>query len=106
MLLAYLSLTPYYVIKSEAELNKGFSDIFIKPLSPYVKYFAIVEIKYIQKNHKPTKAEIEKLTLEAKEQLQRYENDELVTEHIKNDKILKKIVLVFHGWDLLVCEGV
>ena len=106
MLLAYLSLTPYYVIKSEAELNKGFSDIFIKPLSPYVKYFAIVEIKYIQKNHKPTKKEITKLTQEAKEQVERYEDDELVTQHIKNDKILKKIVLVFHGWDLVVCESV
>ena len=106
MLLAYLSLTPYYVIKSEAELNKGFSDIFIKPLSPYVKYFAIVEIKYIQKNHKPTKAEITKLRKEAKEQLERYEDDELVTQHIENGKILKKIVLVFHGWDLVVCESI
>jgi hypothetical protein len=106
MLLAYLSLTPYYVIKSEAELNKGFSDIFIKPLSPYVKYFAIVEIKYIQKNHKPTKVEITKLKQEAKEQLERYEDDSLVTQHIKNGKILKKIVLVFHGWDLVVCENI
>ena len=106
MLLAYLSLTPYYVIKSEIELNKGFSDIFIKPLNPYVKYFAIVEIKYIQKNHKPTKQEIQTLKEEAITQLNRYQNDELVEEHIKNGKILKKIALVFHGWDLLVCQSV
>lgn len=106
MLLAYLSLTPYYVIKSEIELNKGFSDIFIKPLNPYVKYFAIVEIKYIQKNHKPTKQEIQTLKEEATNQLNRYQNDELVTQHIKNGKILKKIALVFHGWDLVVCESV
>lgn len=106
MLLAYLSLTPYYVIKSEIELNKGFSDIFIKPLNPYVKYFAIVEIKYIQKNHKPTKQEIQTLKEEAITQLNRYQNDELVEEHIKNGKTLKKIALVFHGWDLLVCQSV
>jgi len=106
MLLAYLSLTPYYVIKSEKELNKGFCDIFIKPLSPYVKYFALIEIKYIQKNHKPPKTEIQTLKEEAIKQLERYENDKLVKEHINNGKILKKIVLIYHGWDLLICEEI
>jgi hypothetical protein len=47
MFLAYLSLTPYYVIKSEKELNKGFADILLKPFNPYVEFVGLLEFNYI-----------------------------------------------------------
>lgn len=103
MYLAFLSLSNYYVIKSESELNKGFVDIFLKPLNPYVVYLGIVELKYMKRCNKPSKKLVKKLIEEAKEQLNFYEKDKLVTLHVENNKILKKVVLVFNGWELLEC---
>jgi len=66
----------------------------------YVKYFALIELKYINKDEKATKQKIETLIKEAKEQLEVYEKDELVTKHL-HQATLKKIVMVFHGWRLV-----
>jgi hypothetical protein len=102
MYIAYLSLTPYYIIKSELELNKGFADIFIKPFNnSYIKYFAILEVKYIKRDEQPTKQKIQTLIKEAKDQLQKYENDILITEFTQQNITLKKIILIFYGWELV-----
>ena len=104
MYLAYLSLTPYFIIKSEEELNKGFCDIFLKPLNPYIKYIGLVEFKYIKKSQKATKNKIATLVQEAKEQLLEYEQDELVTNYLKEGLLMQKIVIVFWGWEMVYCE--
>ena len=106
MYMAYLSLSPYYVIKSELELNKGFADILIKPFNPYVKYVGLLEFKYINREDKADKKTVERLKFEAIEQLNKYEKDTLVTEYTKQGLGLKKVVLIFHGWEMLVCEDV
>ncbi|WOE69039.1 AAA family ATPase [Hydrogenimonas thermophila] len=100
MFLAYLSLTQYFVVKSELELNKGFADITLKPLNPYVEYFGLLEFKfYHKKDEKPNT--IKTLVSEAKEQLNRYEKDELVQNFIKEGKRLVKVVLVFRDYELV-----
>jgi hypothetical protein len=105
MYLAYLSLTPYYVIKSEEELNKGFSDILLKPLNPYVEYIGLVEFKYINRSKKPpSKEKIDSLVKKAKEQLYTYEKDELVQNYIRDGLKLQKVVIVFWGWEMVYCE--
>jgi hypothetical protein len=105
MYLAYLSMTPYFIAKSEKELNKGFADIFIKPFNnPYVKYFGLIEFKYINRDEKATKQKIDTLIKEAKEQLEVYEKDILVTEHLNQGVKLKKIIMIFHGWELVKIE--
>ncbi len=107
MYISYLSLVPYYIIKSEAELNKGFADILIKPFNnEYIKYFGLLEFKYIKRTDKASKKRVKSLVEEAKEQLERYENDSLVTQHSDKGIELKKVVLVFHGWELVYCEEV
>jgi len=106
MYMAYLSLSPYYIIKSELELNKGFADILIKPFNPYVKYVGLLEFKYIKITDKADKKTVEKLKLEAIEQLNKYENDSLVTEHTNQGINLKKVVLIFHGWEMILCEEI
>jgi len=105
MFLAYLSLISYYTIKSELELNKGFADIFVKPLNPYVKYFALIEFKFYRKKDK-TSNTIDNLIQKATEQLNKYEQDELVTEHIKNNKILVKLILIFEDYELVEIKEV
>ncbi|MEA1955440.1 MAG: AAA family ATPase [Campylobacterota bacterium] len=106
MYIAYLSLSPYYIIKSELELNKGFVDILIKPFNPYVKFVGLLEFKYINRTDKADKKTIEKLKQEAIDQLNKYENDSLITDHTDKGLGLKKVVLIFHGWEMLVCEEV
>ncbi|MEA2099471.1 MAG: AAA family ATPase [Campylobacterota bacterium] len=106
MYMAYLSLSPYYVVKSELELNKGFADILIKPFSPYVKYVGLLEFKYIKATDKADKETVENLKLEAVEQLEKYQNDSLITQHTNQGLNLKKVVLIFHAWEMLVCEEI
>ncbi|MEA3315961.1 MAG: AAA family ATPase [Campylobacterota bacterium] len=106
MYMAYLSLTPYYIIKSELELNKGFADILIKPFNPYVKYIGLLEFKYIKITDKITDEILENLKTDAISQLNRYQNDSIVTKYTNNGIKLKKIVLIFHGWELKTCEQI
>ena len=103
MYLAYLSLTPYFVIKSESEMNKGFCDIFLKPLNPYVEYIGLVEFKYIKRDQKPTKEKIDELIKEATLQLIEYEKDEIVTAYVKQGLKVVKVVIVFWGWEMVGC---
>ncbi len=105
MYLAYLSMTSYFIVKSEKEFKKGFADIFIKPFNnPYVKYFALIEFKYIKRDEKVTKQKIDILTKEAKVQLEVYSKDKLVTQYLNQGVKLKKIIMVFHGWELVKIE--
>ncbi len=105
MYLAYLSLTPYYIIKSEEELNKGFADILLKPFNPYVEYIGLVEFKFIKREKKrPTKIKIDKLVQDAKEQLDTYQKDDLVEDYLKDGLKLQKVVMVFWGWEMLYCK--
>jgi hypothetical protein len=105
MYLAYLSLTPYFVIKSENEMNKGFCDIFLKPLNPYVEYIGLLEFKYLKRGKKkPSKKELSLLIKEAKDELDRYEQDELVQNYLKDGLKLQRVVILFWGWEMVYCE--
>jgi hypothetical protein len=105
MYLAYLSLTPYYVIKSEEELNKGFCDILLKPFNPYVEYVGLVEFKYVKRAEKsPSQKQIEALLREAKEELDKYEQDELVQNYVKEGLKLQRVIIIFWGWEMVYCE--
>jgi len=107
MYLSYLSMAPYYIAKSEKELQKGFADIFIKPFNnPYVRYFALVEFKYIKRQESAGSKEVELLMSEAREQLLDYAKDELVQEYEREGVKLKMVAMLFHGWELLRMEEV
>jgi uncharacterized membrane protein len=105
MYLAYLSLTPYYVVKSEEEMNKGFSDILLKPFNPYVEYVGLVEFKYIKRGEKkPTKKKTDTLVADAQKQLLDYEKDVIVTNYLEKGLKLQKVIIVFWGWEMVYCE--
>ena len=106
MYIAYLSLTPYFVIKSEFEMNKGFCDIFLKPLNPYVEYIGLVELKYIKRGEKASKKRIKSLVLEATNQLIEYEKDEIITSYINEGLKVQKVVIIFWGWEMVWCREV
>ena len=94
------------LVKSELELNKGFADLIIKPFNPYVKFVGLLEFKYIKRKDKANKKTIEKLKIEAIKQLNKYEDDALVTTYTNQGLTLKKVVLIFHGWEMVFCGDV
>ena len=105
-LLAYLGMFRYYQLYPEYELNKGFADFFFKP-SPSVPvlppYTYLLEVKYA-KAGAPEK-EIQALADEAREQLLRYSQDELVAE-AREKGGLKLITIVWRSWELAYMEEV
>jgi len=60
-------------------MNKGFADIFLKPLNSYVEYIGLVEFKYINRGKKPPT-------------------------YLKDGLKLQKVVIVFWGWEMVYCE--
>lgn len=101
-LTAYLSLNPYYEVKTEFEVTKGFVDILLNPSKDEIIYGAVIEIKYIPKSKFDDELLKEKI-LEATEQLNRYD----VTK-VKNlqKKEFVKIILVYKSWELIHCEAI
>ncbi|MCL2065129.1 MAG: ATP-binding protein [Candidatus Cloacimonetes bacterium] len=111
--LIYLNINDFYISYSEKEMNKGFADITLFPFYqkyPDMKFAYLIELKYIKKDFEGEKLsqEIEKNIQEATEQLEKYSDDH----HSKKEfsiapfgsVILKKIIVVYHGWEMVFCS--
>ncbi len=104
-LLAYLNITDYYIIQSEVETNKGFADLILEPFSARyegIHYGYLIEVKYISRGEYTEGKKKEKIE-EARVQLNRYDKDPRV-ERIEESHKLKRIILVFSGWELVYIE--
>jgi len=103
-LLAYLNVADYYITQSEAELNKGYSDIYMKPFLskfPDLEFSYLIELKYISRNEYTEDILQEKIK-KAQEQLDQYAASDRVKNTIGNTQ-LKRIILVYKGWELDYC---
>ncbi len=103
-LLAYLGMFRYYELYPEYEMNKGFADFFFKPnravpVAPPYTY--LLEVKYCKAG--AGDAEVQALADEARRQLMKYANDELVEEARRKGK-LKLITVVWRSWELVRME--
>jgi len=102
----YLGLNSLYVVYSEKELNQGFSDLAMVPMLlqfPAIQYSYIIEFKYLKPSDWGKEGEIavpdekiRQLVEEAKQQLNRYGQDEKFRASI-GASTLKKLVLIFCG---------
>ena len=111
--MAYLSLTSYYYVAPELELNHGYCDFFLLPdLTHYpTKHSYILELKVLPKSEfnavgkdgKHTKAELQ--WQEAVEQIHRYAKAPRV-EALRQGTQLHKIIMQFEGWELNRMEEV
>jgi hypothetical protein len=108
-----LMLFDTYIVHSEHENNKGFSDLVLNPfIDRYknIKYAYIIEFKYIKRGVKKLdlKATIQKNVEQAFKQLNKYAIDDKLKKmlHLKpyGNITLKKVVVVFHGWEVVYCE--
>ncbi len=120
--LAYLNILDFYQSCSEEELNKGYADIVFKPFwQKYqdIKYCYLCEFKYIsripkfdklskKKQKEILEPKINKVVAESKTQLAKYANDDSANKTMHTGSygnvILKKIIVVFHAWDLVYLE--
>ena len=119
-LAAYLSVTDYYVFRSEAELGKGHADICLEPLVaryPHLQRGYLIELKYLsrrgrlQRSERPQGGEsaddagVAAAVREATAQLERYLADERLARQFPGVRFIGLIV-VFHGWELVFCDAV
>jgi len=104
-LLAYLNVTDYYLTRSEEEMGKGFSDLWLDPFTekyPDLGYCYLIELKYSKRSEFSEEKQRE-LSADAKEQLEKYAADERVVRRSRGTT-LKCIGLVFSGWELKAAE--
>ncbi len=97
----YLSFPNYYITRTEAELNLGYSDILMLPnlpCYPDMKFSYLLEIKYIKVSDF-TEELLEKKIKDAQEGLAKYGDDHFLFKQIGNTELIK-IILVFSGPEL------
>lgn len=106
-LLAYLNVTNFFLTWSERELGGGFVDMYLEPFLaryPDMPYGYLIELKYIPKSEY-TPARQAELLQQARAQLRQYAADARV-QAVARAVTLKKIILVYRGWELVHCEAV
>jgi hypothetical protein len=102
----YLGLSALYLVYSEKELEKGYSDLVLEPFLaqyPGLKYSYLIEIKYSKPQDKKkelTPGKLKNIKEEAKTQLDQYGRDEKFKKTI-GQTTLKKVVLIFSGTRLI-----
>ena len=104
--LALTSLNPYYRPVSELDNQEGYADIFLLPLLEIYKdmeHSYIIELKYAKSGDSAER--VEALRQKGITQANRYADTEIVRRHIGHTQ-LHKIVVVFHGVDMAVCEEI
>lgn len=103
--MAYLYLSPYYLMKPEIELAHGYGDIFLLPDTrfDFVSHCYLVEFKYVTTT--ATAQEEADAFAAAVAQLNVYASDAQIIKMISYSR-LHKIAMVFKGGDLVRMEEV
>ena len=104
--LAMTAQNPYYRPESEKDTQGGYADIFLLPLTGIYKdmlHSYIVELKYAK--GKDSDEVVAKLREEAIVQANRYADTEVVRRNI-GQTTLHKIVVVYQGMEMVVCEEI
>ena len=104
--LAMTCQNQFYRPISESDTQGGYADIFMLPLLDIYRdmlHSYIIELKYAK--GKDPESRVEELRRQAVEQVNRYAETETVKSSVKTTT-LHKIVVVFHGTEMAVCEEV
>ena len=104
--LAMTAQNRFYRPISEQDTQAGYVDIFLCPLLDIysdMKHSYIVELKYAK--YKDPESRVEELRLEAIDQANRYADTDTVKRAVGTTQ-LHKIVVVYKGMDMPICEEV
>jgi hypothetical protein len=103
--LASLADSKCYLSDSETDVNNGYSDLLLiarKEVNPRWQHSYLIELKYAKKD---APKDVEALREEAIGQIHRYVAS-LKLQTLLNGTTLHKIVAVFQGFEIAVCEEV
>lgn len=101
-LLAYLNVTQFFLLWSEKEMGGGFVDFYLEPFLaryPDMGFGYLIELKYMARSEFSA-AKLQEKVAEAETQLARYANDPRI-QQVATQVALKKLVLVYNGWELV-----
>ena len=104
--LAMTAQNRFYRPISEADTQSGYVDIFLSPMLeiyPDMSHSYIIELKYAK--YKDPESRVEELRAEAIAQANRYADTDRVKNAIGTTQ-LHKIVVVYKGMEMRVCEEV
>ena len=102
--LAMTAQNPFYRPVSEKDSQEGYVNLFLHPLLDIYKDMShsyIIELKYAK--GKDSSERIEQLRRQAIEQAERYASSESVQKAI-GPTMLHKIIIVYRGMEMVVCE--
>ncbi len=106
-LLAWLNLSPYFQVFSEAEQAGGFADLYLAPFYfryPDMRHAYLIELKYLSRaDDNPAKRV--SLLEAGRAQLRRYAGDARVLSQLGEAR-LHPILLLYSGWELIHREAV
>ena len=111
-LLAYLNVTNFFLLWSEKEMGGGpstslrtsFVDFYLEPFLaryPDMRYGYLIELEYISRTEY-SEERLRKEIAEAEGQLRQYASDPRI-QKVAAQVPLKKLVLVYSGWELVYC---
>ncbi len=111
--LVYLNLLNYFTVHSEAEMSKGFPDLWLAPnflAHPQMEHCYIVELKYVPRSSEadaknPDSELVQKLNADANKQLQRYAADKQILASV-GKTTLHLLRVIYCGWEMVSCEEV
>ena len=104
--LAMTAQSPFYRPVSELDNQEGYADIFLLPLLEIYKdmqHSYIIELKYAKSGDSAER--VEELRQKGIAQACRYADTEVVRRHVGSTQ-LHKLVVVFRGVEMVVCEEV
>ena len=104
--LAMTAQNKFYRPESEKDTQGGYADIFLLPMTGIwkdMKHSYIIELKYAK--GKDSDEQVARLREEAIAQANRYADTEVVKRNIGHTT-LHKIVVVYKGMDMMVCEEI
>ena len=105
---AHLSLSQYFLLHSEYELNKGYADLYLEPfVAQYsdMQFGYVLELKYVKRSESLDESVVADKVQEAVLQLRGYLADPSLRRRYPSVQHIG-LAVVFHGWELVAYQAV
>ena len=105
---AHLSLSQYFLLHSEYELNKGYADLYLEPFVaqyPDMQFGYVLELKYLKRSESLDESVVADRMQEAVLQLRSYLADPSLPRRYPSVRHIG-LAVVFHGWELVAYQAI
>ncbi|MDE2706743.1 MAG: AAA family ATPase [Gemmatimonadota bacterium] len=105
---AHLSLSQYFLLHSEYELNKGYADLYLEPFVaqyPDMQFGYVLELKYLKRSESLDESVVADRIQEAVLQLRSYLADSSLAHRYPSVRHIG-LAVVFHGWELVAYQAI